>query len=524
VCRKDQKGEQAMKNGKRLQRLTTLMMALILLAAMTLTAAATEDKPFDVVITANVAGLDPLRTNDRASTYVNTQIYETLYFINREGEIEPLLADGMPEFASDNKSVVIKLRQGVTFHDGTPFNAEAVKYTFEMIKNPDFGSSRASLAASMESLEVLDEYTLKINLSYADGVLTAKLAHTNSAIVSPAAQAAQDLMVAPCGTGPYMFVSAVSGSNVMLTRFDGYWGDKPAIKDIVMTIILEESTALARLETGEADFIPSLAVESLPRVQSMQNVTLASHDSAQVFYVPLRPTSFINPLMANKDFRTAIIKAIDKESYVNYVLEGHATVANSVIGPKVFGYTPEAEAACIGFDLEGAKKLIADNGWADEAIHFLVPTSPVYTPMGEFFQANLKEAGFNNVKMEMIDWSAWLTESKTENRFDITLAAWSNVTRDGTELLEPNWDTKVSARNKINDAAFDQLVYESKTTVDNAKRIQALQAANILLMENAYVAPISNGENNFAYNSKDYTNVDLTADGSFYIKEFGTAK
>ena len=502
-------------------------LALLLCAALLLTlsvpALAASAKPFQVVLTSNVAGMDPLRTNDRASTYVNTQMYETLYLINREGEIEPLLAAEMPVFAEDGKSVIIKLREGVVFHDGTPFNAEAVKHTFELIKNPDFGSARASLAASMESLEAVDEHTLKINLNYEDGVLLAKLAHTNSAIVSPTAQQTQDLMVQPCGTGPYQFVSAVSGSSVTLKHFDQYWGEKPAIEDVVMTIILEESTALARLQTGEADFLPSVTIESLPRVQPMQGVSLGTQDSAQIYYLPLRPTSWVNPLMANKDFRTAIIKSIDKGSYVQYVMEGKATVANSVIGPKVLGYDPEAEAACITYDLEGAKALVTANNWQDEPIHFLVPTSPIYTPMGEFFQANLKAAGFNNVKMEMIDWAAWLTESKLEDRFDITLAAWANVTRDGTELLEPNWESKVSARNRINNEAFDQLVKDSKTTVDLAKRMEALKAANVLLLSEAYVAPLFNAEYDFAWNSKDYANVDLTTDGSFYIKEFQLA-
>ena len=123
-----------------------------------------------------------------------------------------------------------------------------------------------------------------------------------------------------------------------------------------MTVILGKPPPWPVWKPGSG--FPSLSVEALPRVQFMQGVTLANHDSAQIYYVALRPNSFVNPLMANKDFRTAIIKSLDKESYVNFVLEGHATVAKSVIGPRVFGYTEAAEAADIGFDLEGAKKLI----------------------------------------------------------------------------------------------------------------------------------------------------------------------
>ena len=139
--------------------------------------------------------------------------------------------------------------------------------------------------------------------------------------------------------------------------------------------------------------------------------------------------------------------------------------------------------------------------------------------MGEYFESNLKAAGFNNVKLETMDWAAWLTESKADNRFDITLAAWSNVTRDGTELLEPNWESTASSRARINDAEFDALVLKSKTTVDEEERIAALEAANKLLMEKAYAVPIMNAEQRYAYNSA-YGNVTVNSQGYFYLNEF----
>ena len=161
-------------------------------------AAATGDKMFNVALTAPFTGFDPLRTNDSASTYVNAQIYETLYRIDPvTGEYNCLLAAELPQFSEDGLTATIKLREGIKFQDGTDFNSEAVKYTFELIKDPDFGSARASIAGSIESIECPDPSTVVFHLTYEDGVLTAKLAHTNSAIVSPTAQQAQDLMVNP---------------------------------------------------------------------------------------------------------------------------------------------------------------------------------------------------------------------------------------------------------------------------------------------------------------------------------------
>ena len=483
---------------------------------------------FEVALTAPFTGFDPLRTNDSASTYVNAQVYETLYRIDPvTGEYVCLLAEALPEFNEDGTSCTIKLREGVKFHDGTPFNAEAVKHTFSLIQDPEFGSARASIANSIDTMEIIDEYTIKFNLKYEDGVIIAKFAHTNSAIVSPTAQQNQDLMVAPVGTGPYKFVSSVSGSNVVLTANEEYWAGAPAIKDVTMTIIAEESTAIARMETGEADFMPNLSVEQMARVNGMNGVTVGTSDAAQIYYMALRGDSYKNPIMANAEFRKALAMAVDKEGYVAYMMEGMAEPAKSVLGPKITGYTVDAEKVNVAYDPEGVKAILAANpGWAEEEICFLVPTTPAYQKLGEYIQANMIAAGFKNVKIESIDWSAWLVESKVDDRFDVTLAAWSNVTRDGSELMEPNFHSENGAKrvrlNAEDAAIVDEYIMNSKTTSDMAVRTENLQACNAVLQGQAYVQPIYNGTNIFCYN-ENYTGVTRDPGGTFYLVDMGYA-
>ena len=490
-------------------------------------AAVSGDKMFNVALTAPFTGFDPLRTNDSASTYVNAQIYETLYRIHPvTGEYTCLLAAELPQFSEDGLTATIKLREGIKFHDGTDFNAEAVKYTFELIKDPEFGSARASIAGSIDSIECPDEYTVVFHLTYEDGVLTAKLAHTNSAIVSPTAQKNQDLMVNPCGTGPYKFVSSVSGSNVVLTRNDEYWGEAPAIKDVTMTIIAEESTAIARMETGEADFMPNVTVEQISRIEGIPNVKFETSEAAQIYYMCMRGSSYKNPVMAEKDFRIALAKSLDKEGFVQYIMETYADPAESVLGPKITGFAEEATTHNIAYDPEGAKAILdAHPGWADEEITFLVPSTPAYNSLGEYFLANMKAAGFN-IKYETIDWSAWLTESKTDNRFDVTLAAWSNVTRDGSELMEPNFHTQNGqkrVRYAGNDGAkIDEYIEKSKTTSDMAVRSENLLKVNALIQDEAYVQPIYHGVNLYAYNTA-YTGVTRDPGGTFYLMDIKPA-
>ena len=147
--------------------------------------------------------------------------------------------------------------------------------------------------------------------------------------------------------------------------------------------------------------------------------------------------------------------------------------------------------------------------------------------MGEYFQSSLTNAGFNNVKIETLDWSAWLTESQVDNRFDITVYGWSNVTRDGSELMEPNFHSvngQKRMRTTEEDAAvLDAYIDASKTTADTAVRTENLLACNNLLMEEAYVQPVYNSVNIFCYNNQ-YTNITRDPGGTFYVMDFQYAE
>jgi peptide/nickel transport system substrate-binding protein len=223
--------------------------------------------------------------------------------------------------------------------------------------------------------------------------------------------------------------------------------------------------------------------------------------------------------MGDLNFRIAIAKAVDIKGFVEFVVTGYGIAAHSVMGPQIYGYNPDAKAG-YSYDLEGAKKLVADNNWGNEEILFLVPSTPVYTPMGEYIQANLKAAGFNNVKIESIDWSSWLTESQKPNRFDLTLGGWSNVTRDGSELFEPNWhSTTSSKRFFINSKEVDDFILASKTTSVPADRIKNLRAVDDLIMRQVYTIPLYHASNLFCYNNL-YANVNRDAGGSFYLIDF----
>lgn len=486
-----------------------------------------NDNPdeFRVIMNTAWSGFSPLKTNDQSSNDIQAQIYETLYRRTIDGKsFEPLLAKELPICDAAGTTCTIPLKEGIKFQDGTDFDAYSVKYVLEKIKDPNSGSARASIAGSIETIDCPDKYTVVIKTSYPDGVLTAKLAHYNSSIFSPTADQKQDLMIDPVGTGPYKYVSSVSGSEVLLTRNEEYWGDKPAIKDVRFTVVAEPSTAASRLETEEADLIRDLNVTQIGRVEAMRNVTLKSEESARINYVFMRTDEAKHPqTMMDLNARRAIAYAIDSEGFLN-ILNGHATHSNSLISPLVFGYTEKAETFGYHYNPEKAKQLVKEHGLDKKDITILTSNVALTQTLAEYIQANLIEAGFRKVDVIPMDYTSYLNETKVPGAFDISILGWSNVTGDGTELLEPNFsDIYGQKRVLYYNEELEKLIKEGKETTDREKRIEKLEAANKLLLDQAIAVPIYNQNKVYAYSNK-YKNVELDAGGMFYVKDIKLAK
>ena len=482
------------------------------------TTTVSTDDIFDVVLTTAPVGFDPIVTNDSASAYINTQIYETLYRRTMDGlSYEPLLAESLPECNEEGTVCTIKLKEGITFSNGEEFNAETVKYTIDKIKDPETGSGRASIVASIEEAVVIDDTTLELHLSYPDGVLVAKFAHSNSAIVAPIAYESQDFMTDPIGTGPYVLVSSISGSEIVLASNENYWGGTPEVTNAKFTVITDPSTALARLETGEADFIATVPETSVSRVENISGYTTVTKPSSAIVYLAFRNNSSVNPIMAEENLRIAIIESLDMDAYVESVLGGLGSHSQSILGPTVFGYTDDQESHGYTYDLEDAKKLIEDGGYADEEINFLINNRSTTVALAEFMQASLTAAGLTNVNIIEEEWATFLSDTKIDNYWDMTILTWSNLTGDGTEFLEPNVSSS-SSRMRYENDEFDELVAAGKMTLDTDERLENLEAANNMCVDDAVVSNLYNSYQVYTYNNQ-YGNIALDAGGEFYLNQ-----
>ncbi len=478
----------------------------------------------NIELTTAPVGMHPLKTNDAPSTYVNGQVFETLYRRTNDGTAyEPQLAAELPEFSEDGMSATIKLREGVKFHDGTEFTADAVAYMIDSLKDENYGSQRPSIVESIDSYEIVDPYTIKLNLLYTDGVLTAKLAHTNGCIVNPELDKSQDLLVdaTGAGTGPYKYVSSTPGSTYALEAFDEYWGGKPAIQNVKFDVVADEATAVARLQTGEADLYPTVQTDSYSTVAAIDGYTAVSETSSAIYYLSFRSraSQAKNPNMENVDFRKALIEAVDMPSYVSAVVGDQGTYVKSIVGPTLVGYTPEMDNANIAYDPEDAQALIDANGWAGQTVTMLVSTREWHQTVAAYVQDALSKVGIT-VEVVSEEWATFLADAKEDGTYDFCILSWSNVTGDGQQMLEPNFSTKNGTRTKYENAEFDAAVDASaKSTVLEDRQAAMLEAVN-MIHSDCIVSPLYSQNTAFAYNSAKFSNVVFDKSGQFTIKDF----
>ena len=261
----------------------------LLAAALTVTAVAcggpdsgaAPGGPRDRLIFAAAADattLDPHNTTDTESDQVIMMVYEPLIAFDDAMAIRPRLAERW-SVADDGVTWTFHLRAGVRFHDGTPFDAEAVRLNFVRVLDPVANHKRQSLFSMIDRVEVVDPLTVRFVTKFPFGAFEPTLAHVSSAIVSPAVAAAHGKAfgtptAAVSGTGPYRVAGWKKDQEVVLERFDGYWGDPGVTREIVYRPIPEAAARVLALESGDVDVISRIPATDIPRLESRGDVAV----------------------------------------------------------------------------------------------------------------------------------------------------------------------------------------------------------------------------------------------------------
>jgi len=425
--------------------------------------------------------LDPHRARTFVGRIVFTSLCNKLVDITPDLKFTPELATEW-SWSDDGKSLTFKLRPGVKFHDGEPLNAAAVKANIERAKTlPD--SLRKSELTSVDTVEAVDDLTVKVNLSRADATLLSQLSDRAGMIMSPKALASADFGQKPVCSGPYKFVERVQNDRIVLEKFADHWDAKNYnFERIVFQPIPDTTVRLANLRSGNLDLLERLAPSDVPSVKSDSNLVFAPVSGIGYQGLTINTNNgerAKSPLGQDKRVRQALELSIDRN------------VINEVVGQGIFppAGQPFPEASpynnpkfkANARDVAKAKQLLKEAGVDRVKFELTFGTSTTTQQIAEIIQAMAAESGFD-ISLRPTEFAAMQKEAQAGN-FDVNVIGWSGrVDPDG------NIHPFVTCKGALNDGRYcneqvDKLLNDARVTNDEAKRKELYNAAQEILKQ-----------------------------------------
>jgi peptide/nickel transport system substrate-binding protein len=433
--------------------------------------------------------LDPTLARSFVGRIVFSALCDKLFDIDDKLAIVPQLATSY-EWSADSKALTLKLRQGVTFHDGEKLDAAAVKYSLERHKTMA-GSNRRGELAPVASVDVVDPSTVRLNLSAPFAPLLAQLADRAGMIVSPkAAQAEGDKFGAkPVCAGPFKFVERVAQDRIVLERFPQYWRrDDIHFERIVYLPIPDSTVRLANLRSGQLDFIERLAASDVPQLKSDNRFKIAkiTEIGYQGITINVGKSDLAqkNPLGRDPRVREAFELALDREGIVQVAMDGEADVGNQWVAPSNALYAKNVPVP--RRDVARAKALLAEAGVPNPVVTLMTPTTADAQRIAQVVQAMVKEAGFD-VKIQSTEFATSL-DLADKGQFEAYVLAWS-----GRADPDGNLFSFDACKQPLNYAGYckpevDELLNRSRQLRDPAERRKVFeQVAAIVLKDRPIV-------------------------------------
>lgn len=346
----------------------TLVATLGLATATANIPAKAQESDLSVTFASPIETLDPHKTSSVLAGAILRNIYQQLTMATADGGVGPNLATEW-SVADDRLTWTFKLREVVTFHDGAPFNADAVVHNFKRLLNPDVVIPGRTNLGPIASVEKVDDLTVKVVTAKPFSALPIALSHHVSSILSPKSLDQWGEQVgsnAIAGTGPFKIEAFRLPDSVTLQRNDAYWGEKPKLERITLMPRSDGQTRLASLLSGEADLNFYVAPESRGRVEADSNFKVEQINGRRMYviHLPLGREEF-----QDRNVRLALNYAVDREQIVTTLFQGVATPADAAIGPNIFGYKSNF---VYPYDPDKAVQLLKEAGWAKDGSGVLV--------------------------------------------------------------------------------------------------------------------------------------------------------
>ncbi|MEY8830424.1 ABC transporter substrate-binding protein [Sedimentitalea sp. XS_ASV28] len=414
--------------------------------------------------------LDPTSAAAGAiDSVVYSNIFEGLTRFMSDGSIAPGLAESW-EISEDGLSYTFRLREGVTFHDGTTMDAEDVKFSLDRARAEDSVNAQKALFEAISEVEVVDPLTVKLTLREANGLLLFNLAWGDAVIVAP--ESIADIKTNPVGTGAFKFVDWVQGDRIEIARNPDYWGTPAVLDTATFKFISDPTAAFAAVMAEDVDVFAAFpAPENLPQFDADPRfqVLVGSTEGETIL-----ATNNKQPPFDDIRVRQALAHAIDRQSIIDGAMFGLGIPIGTHFAPHHPAYVDLTGKS--SYDPDKARALLAEAGLADGFETTLHLPPPSYARRGgEIVAAQLAEVG---IKAEIInvEWAQWLESVFRGKNFGLTIVSH-------TEPMDIGIYARPDYYFQYDNVAFQDVMAELNRTTDEARRTELLQQAQTIIAD-----------------------------------------
>ncbi|MEQ3629985.1 MULTISPECIES: ABC transporter substrate-binding protein [Sulfitobacter] len=451
----------------RLNRLMTGVASAALVVAAT-SAFAKDD--ITVAMQLEPPHLDPTSAAAGAiDSVLYTNVFEGLTRFMGDGSVVPGLAESW-EISEDGLTYTFKLREGVTFHDGTTMDAEDVKFTLDRINAEDSANAQKTLYAAISEVNVIDPQTVEVKLSEPNGNMLFNLAWGDAVIVAP--ETVEAIKQTPIGTGAFKFENWNQGDKITLTRNDDYWGEAPALASATFKFISDPTAAFASVMAEDVDVFTGFpAPENIPQFEADPRfqVLIGSTEGETILSINNKREPFDNVKV-----REAVAHAIDRQAIIDGAMFGYGTPIGTHFAPHNPDYVDLTEMS--SYDPEKSKALLAEAGFPDGFETTLHLPPPSYARRGgEIIAAQLAEVGIK-AQITNVEWAQWLETVFKGKDFGLSIVSH-------TEPMDINIYANPDYYFQYDNAEFQSLITEFNKTAEPAARTEMLAKAQRMIAE-----------------------------------------
>lgn len=473
------------------RQLLSAVSGLVLAAGLSTGAMAQSSEPvsggtLNVGFISDLRTMNPLQSTQWTERQILFLMFDRLVDLNPDFSLKPGLAESW-DFEEEGKRVILHLQTGVTFHDGTPFNAEAVKWNLDTRLDPDAGSSqRRQLEGVIESVEVIDDATVAINLTAPYPPLLSLFADRAGLMASPAAAEkwGEDIGSHPVGTGPFKLDEWDRGASLTVTKNEDFWQDgMPYLDQVTFHDIPSNVVGIQRMTIGELDYIGHLTPLDSKLAEASPDIELVPSATGQWYSLQWKWDSepYNNP-----ELRRAVAHALNRDRINQILWEGQGNISDGFT-PEGLWWTP-TDLAHYEYDPEKARQILADAGLEGTKLQLAAPSGDALRRFAELAHEDLNAVGLD-VELAPVPQSEYYAKTVSgEIRF--TPMRWTQRA-DPDGLIQYLFASDGTANSsKYNNAQVDEWIYEARVLSDQDQRVELYNKVQRQISEDLPYMPI----------------------------------